>query len=111
MGRYNKTGKLLNDSEYYSFLRKKRNVKKIIQYATPTMVNPGVASRTALKTTTYIWKYGDRFYQLASQYYGDPRYWWVVAWYNGYPTEVDINTGDSIEIPLNLESALKALGV
>ena len=111
MARYNKTGKLLNDSDYYSFLRKKRNVKKIVQYATPILTNPGVASRAALNTNTYVWKYGDRFYQIASQYYGDPRYWLVVAWYNGYPTEVDIKPGDSIEIPLNLENALKALGI
>ena len=110
MGRYNKTGKLLNDSEYYSFLRKKRNVKQIIQYATPILRNPGVAIRASLHTSTYIWKYGDRFYQLAGKYYGDPRHWWVIAWYNGYPTEVDIWPGDSIEIPLSLEEALKALG-
>ena len=111
MGRYSKYRILNNSSEYYSFLRKGRGVKNIRQYETPFMHNPTVAQRAALPTTTHIWKYGDRFYNLANQYYKDIRFWWVIAWYNGTLTEADIIPGDVIEIPINLVQALKALGV
>ena len=107
--RYNKTQKLSNHSAYYRFLRKKRHVRNIIQYATPKLYMPGPMARASLRVDTHIWKYGDRFYNLASQYYGDVRFWWVIAWYNGYPTEADVPTGARLAIPVNLEEALKVL--
>mgnify|MGYP003651057389 CR=1 FL=1 len=111
MARYNKDRKIINSSDYYSFLRKKRGVKVINHYETPRMFHPGALQRSHLTSDNYIWKYGDRFYQLANTYYGDPRYWWVIAWYNGYPTEADIKPGVLISIPLNIEKVLDALGV
>jgi nucleoid-associated protein YgaU len=102
-----------NDIEHYSFLRKTRpaNKKIIRHYETPTLYHPSVFDRTITATTSYLWKYGDHFYQLAHEYYGDSTYWWVIAWYNGYPTEVDIYPGKMIEIPINLKDALDILGV
>ena len=109
--RYTNTQILANDKEYYRFLREKRGVKRIIQYATPKLYNPGVGVRMGLKVDTHIWRYGDRFYNLASQYYADVRYWWIIAWYNGYPTEAHLKPGMVIRIPLNLGAALTALGL
>jgi nucleoid-associated protein YgaU len=112
MGRYQDTRTLINASDYYSFLRKKRHAKKrIIQYATPRLINPGPAARSSIVTTAYIWKYGDRFYQVATQYYNDPRLWWLIAWYNGTPTEADIRPGDTISIPISAQDALRILGL
>ena len=109
--RYRKTNTRINDSEYYESLRKKRNVKRITQYKTPSLVNPTVADRINIRTIPHIWSYGDRFYKLADQYYGDSRYWWVIAWWNSYPIEANLDLGTLIKIPLNLESTLDALGV
>ena len=111
MPRYNKTRKVINSNEYYRLLRKERGVRAIEHFATPILHNPTVLQRMNLLTSTHIWKYGDRFYKLASQYYGDERFWWVIAWYNGYPTEAHVKTGRPIRIPVNLEEALKALRV
>jgi len=111
MPRYNKARRLLNDIEFYDFLKKKRNVSRIKHYSTPVMSHPDSYDRASLITTGYIWKYGDRFYKLAHNYYDDSRFWWVIAWYNGYPTEADILPGDYIDIPLNISDALAALGV
>ena len=110
--RYIRTFNIDNDTEFYDFLRQKRgNLKSIRHQETPIMKQPSVSERASLNTTGYIWKYGDRYYNLAHQYYGKPEYWWVIAWYNGYPTEADILPGDYIYIPLNLEKALMVLGV
>lgn len=110
--RYLKTKILDNDAEFYEFLRKKRgNVKSLSHYATPILRQPDVSDRASLNTTAYIWKFGDRYYNLANQYYKNVDYWWVIAWYNGYPTEADIKPGDVIDIPLNLEQVLNVLEV
>jgi hypothetical protein len=111
MERYDKFKILNNSSDYYAPLRKSRNLKNIKHYETIIIKNPTLSERVRLKTDTHIWKYGDRFYKLAHKYYGEPQFWWVVAWYNGFPTEADVRPGDALEIPLNLEQAIKVLGV
>tara|TARA_R100001163_G_C5060216_1_gene196984 strand:+ start:1728 stop:2069 length:342 start_codon:yes stop_codon:yes gene_type:complete len=112
MSRYSKSKKLLNSSKYYRFLRKSRNdVKGITHYETPILYHPSLRDRIGVATTTHTWKVGDRYYNLANQYYGDPQLWWVIAWYNGLPTEGDVFPGDLITIPLDAEQILDLLGV
>jgi len=107
MPRYIRTKVINNDVKYYAPLR--RGKKNIAHYATPVLRNPTRSQRSSLKTITHIWKYGDRFYKLADQFYGDVRFWWVIAWYNSVPTEANIYNGDVIEIPIDLQSALRVL--
>ena len=110
--RYTRSFIVNNDTEFYDFLRKKRgNVKSIQHQETPIMNNPSVVDRASLDSVGHIWKYGDRFYNLSFRYYKNPEYWWVIAWYNGYPTEADVKPGDALQIPLNLEHTLMVLGV
>ena len=112
MSRYNKDEILNNTSEFYSFLRKKRNnLKNIEQYATPIMTHATVAQRAALTTNAHMWTVGDRFYKLAHKYYDNVDLWSVLAWYNGYPTEADISVGQMIHVPLNLEQVLLIWGM
>ncbi|HAW80769.1 MAG TPA: hypothetical protein DCX27_14280 [Balneola sp.] len=109
--RYRNTLTRENESDYYSSLRDKRGVNKITQYKTPVLKNPTVAERARVSSIPHIWSYGDRLYKLADQYYGDSRYWWVIAWWNGRAIESDIALGTKLKIPLNIEQALDALGV
>ena len=109
--RYRNARILVNSSEYYEPLRKSRGLKSVRQYATPILAHPSVLQRVRVTSTKHVWKYGDRLYKLAHQYYGDSTYWWVIAWYNGYCTEASISTGNVIFIPISLKDVLKALGV
>jgi|TARA_R100001594_G_C3913152_1_gene233807 nucleoid-associated protein YgaU len=109
MSRYNNTRILTNASDYYAPLRKERDIKVVRQYATPVLANPTVAQRASLKKIAHVWKYGDRLYQLAHKYYGDSRFWWVIAWYNGYGVEADILPGARLSIPVSLEKVLQIL--
>ena len=110
--RYLRSKILTNDTEFYDFLRKKRgNLKSIKHLATPVLKQPSISERAGLDTTTHVWKYGDRFYNLAFEYYADPHLWWIIAWYNGYPTEAAIENGAVIEIPIDLEQVSRVLGV
>jgi hypothetical protein len=78
---------------------------------TVVLKNPEIFERINLATDTHVWKYGDRFYKLAHTYYNDSQLWWIIAWYNGYPTEANVKVGDVLDIPLNLEEIIKTLGV
>ncbi len=112
MSRYYNFKLLNNSSEYYRFLRQERNnLKNIVQYETPTLYHPDILERANLQTTTHIWVLGDRYYKLANQYYGDPSLWWIIAWYNGRPTEADAFPGDLLTIPLDASAVLTVLGV
>jgi len=111
MARYKKDKIITNSSTYYKPLRESRGLTQVRQYETPVLKNPTVAERTNLLTNAHIWKYGDRLYKLANQYYGDSRFWWVIAWYNALPCEAEIELNTVLYIPVNLENALKTLGL
>lgn len=109
MSRYTRTETEIDDSEYYKPIRRG---KKILSFhETPKMKNPSASQRATTKTSMHIWKYGDRFYKLANDYYGDVRFWWVIAWWNGIPTEAHLLGGELIRIPIDIQEALKILGV
>ncbi len=74
------------------------------------MFYPNDVINARLETVNHTWKLGDHYYKLSHKYYGDPSYWWVIAFYNQTPTEHLLNYGDLIEIPVNLSSILQAIG-
>ena len=108
MPRYKKDRIFRNSSEYYKTLR--RGKKSIRHFETPILTNPGPVTRASITSFTHIWTVGDRFYKLANTYYSDVRYWWIIAWYNGVPTEAHLERGTPIEIPLDLDAVLRVLG-
>lgn len=110
MPRYKSAKILNNNSEFYKFLRKKRGVKNLRHYDTPVIYNPSTADRVSTSTVSHVWKYGDRYYNLSAQHYGTTKYWWIIAWWNGRPTEADVQNGTVLQIPTNLQEALTILG-
>jgi len=62
-----------------------------------------------LSKVNHTWKSGDRYYKLASMHYGNPAYWWIIAYYNNKPTEASISIGDTIIIPKPLSILITLL--
>lgn len=111
MARYNSYRILNNSNEYYKKLRQKRNKKNIKHFETPILRHPTIAERSSLETVAHVWTIGDRFYKLAEQYYENPQFWWIIAWYNGMPTEAHIFPGYQITIPLDIEQVINTFGI
>jgi hypothetical protein len=112
MPRYYNYRILDNSNEYYRKLRQERNnIKSIRQYETPILRHPTIAERANIQSTQHIWAMGDRFYKLASKFYNDPNLWWVIAWYNGVPTEADVYPGYLLTIPLDIDKVLESFGI
>jgi nucleoid-associated protein YgaU len=111
MSRYKKIAVFTNEEKSSAIARRMRKLQRIVHYGTSPLYHPDVLDRSSLKTDTHIWKYGDRLYNLANKYYGNPELWWIIGWYNGAPTEAHLIKGDVIEIPINLENIATMLGV
>ena len=109
--RYGNKRVFRNSLEEFEGVFEERGVKHVDQFFTPTLRHPTQKNINNLKRVGHIWRIGDRYYKLAHKHYGDANLWWVIAWYNGYPTEADIKIGALIEIPSDLEEGLRVLGM
>jgi nucleoid-associated protein YgaU len=54
----------------------------------------------------HLYSTGDSLSKIAYKYYGQAKYWWVIAWFNSKPTDFHCNNGDTILVPLPLEAAI-----
>ena len=104
--RYDNREAVINRSEMYKKQFDNRGVRFVRQYKTADISYPTLAEQSFLDSETRVWKVGDRLYKLADQYYGDPTYWWLIAWYNQAPTESHIRVGDVIAIPMPFDRAM-----
>jgi nucleoid-associated protein YgaU len=95
-----------NSNEAYEELFESRNVKQIEHLRTPKFSPISLADRYSLVNEHHVWTTSDRYWKLASKYYGDGGLWWLIAWYNQKPTDAHVNIGDSLAIPLPLSRAL-----
>ena len=104
--RYESRKRGLNESELYEEFFDERGVKRITHYRTPKFpkLTSGVRSRFA--SLQHRWKLGDSYWKLASKHYGDPKLWWVLAWYNEKPTENHVDVGGIIFIPKPVEEVV-----
>ena len=98
-----------NNSKEYAEIMRKKKLKLLRQFTTPTMTHLEDEDFSSLTLIPHIWTIGDRFYKLAYQYYNEPQYWWVIAWINKTPTEAHVKVGDTIYISMSLEQTLSLL--
>lgn len=109
--RYNNTTVLNNSTGEYSEIITKRGITSIKHFSFNKFKEILFKDVPGLQIEKYIWKSSDKFYKLAYQYYGDPTYWWVIAFWNYKPLESDVKLGQTINIPLPLETVLIALDI
>ena len=109
MNRYSKISLLINNNELYKNFFQDRYVKQINQYATIEYKYPSEEQLNSLEFDNYIWKIGDKYWKLAQKYYNDPTYWWVIGFINKKPIDSDVQVGDVIYVPLDIESVITIL--
>ena len=89
----------LNEEDSHKDLLDDRGVQNIEHYLT-FVFNSGNYG-VDYETYEYVWQKGDRLFKLAYNYYGDMKYWWIIALWNNRPTDAHYTVGDVIEIPAN----------
>jgi len=111
VSRYSRREIGINRTSQYKNIIEGRGRKQIDQYFTPNLRHPSEVDALELNLIGHEWSEGDKFYKLASRFYGDPTLWWIIAWYNQTPTESHLKRGDVVNIPLPLERILEFLDV
>jgi hypothetical protein len=113
ISRYDKRDIIKNTSlDYaYSEIFRGRGLVSPLQYTLASFKNLTEKEIEGFQLETKIWSVGEKYFKLAYEYYGDPEYWWVIAWYNQKPLETDFVPGEVVEIPLPLELVLQELDV
>jgi len=106
MPRHGTENLIENEEEIYEELFEERKINKILHYATPRWPPLDAKARKLFSTQKHVWKMGDKWWKLASEYYGDPKLWWAIAWYNQSPTEANIKKGQIVYIPKPINSVI-----
>lgn len=104
----------LDDPDYKQVYTDKFDNRKkayLFKKATLDLKYPSFNEVANFQYETVVWTLGDRYYKLAYRFYGDPSYWWVIAWFNKKPTESDVKIGDVLRIPVPLGQILSSIGV
>lgn len=109
--RYNGVKKFINKEKLYRTFFEDRGVKQVQQYGTRNLTYPTRSQISELDIVAHRWNYGDHYYRLAHESYGDSTLWWVIAFFNQRPTETTLKFGDIIYVPFPLEKILTYYGV
>lgn len=96
---------LLNNHELYRRKLKERGIKAFRHFSKMRMSKITAADMSRLTVIDHIFSTGDSLSKLSFKYYGDTRYWWIIATFNNKPIDNLIKTGDIVHIPLPLEEA------
>lgn len=105
--RYEQLDILENREDVYEKLRSSRGVKTVLHYETPYFLELSQEDINSIELIPHTWTIGDRFYKLAHKHYGRTNLWWVIARFNGVPTESHLSIGDVIQIPASLDVILE----
>ena len=97
---------LKNGAKGYSEIIGKRGLSSAVQYGKLRIPDITLDERKSLQTQKHIYKTGDKLYKISYSYYGDTKYWWVIAWFNRKPTDFHCKIGDTIYVPFPLKQAL-----
>jgi len=101
-----KIGKNISYKYRTSSLFNKRGLKEVEQYQTAHLKYPESDTLSEIIQNTRVWAPGTKYFTLAGEFYGNPEYWWVIAWFNLRPLETDWQPGDIVIIPTPLETVL-----
>ena len=111
--RYDKRSVFTNRTYNYLFsdIFRKRDLRALTQFGTAQLKYPTASQIKELDVRSVVWTVGQKYFKLADEFYGDPAFWWIIAWYNQKPLEAHIQAGDVVEIPLPLELILDFLNI
>ena len=96
----------INQTDEYRSYYEERNLKFLRHLSSPVYKTIEAEDLKNIATISHLWKVRDRYWKLGAKYYNDPKLWWLIAWWNGKPTEGHVKPGDFIYIPVPQEKAL-----
>ena len=62
-----------------------------------------------ISVSEHIYSLGDTLSKIAAKQYGDPRFWWILAWFNTKPTDLHCELGDIIYVPHPIDEVVNQM--
>ena len=111
ISRYKKMNVIKNtDDDYKKVFASRFGTLGLLQTGTTTFSQPTEQDLLSVHFVNESWGLGKRLYKLSFQYYGDSKYWWLIALFNNIASEADIKFGDVIKVPIPLDIVLNMYG-
>lgn len=107
--RYNKTRRVLNNTEEYSELLKNKGLTTLTQYRSFSFNKLRELAGYNFDSVVHIVQPFERLYMISQKYYGSPEYGWLILYTNRIANETLINIGDPLIIYQPLQSLLELL--
>ena len=96
----------VNNNKLYRKFLKERGISRF-RHLSKMKLNKIVPSDiNNLTVIDHIYKTGDSLSKLSHKYYGDVRFWWIIAWFNKKPIDNLYDLGDVVHIPLPIEEVM-----
>ena len=96
MAKYKDSSYSNNSAKLYKKMLEERGIKNIYQFRTKIFDNLDLST---VQSTKYTWKKNDNLFKLANRFYSNKDYWWIIAYFNGKPTDSHFEIGDEVLIP------------
>ena len=109
ISRYKNNPIVITDSFDHKNLLDKRGVTQVTHFSFTKFKELKVRDILNINIINHTWESSDRLFKLSHRYYGDPTYWWGIAYFNNKPLETDFILGETVQIPTPLEKILIAL--
>ena len=100
-------------TERFPYRRNARTNKTIPLsfYDRLSILNPSPEMLASLKYVEIAFSTKDTFMSLSEEYYGDPAYWWLIAFINNVSSEQEVQLGQTITILLPAATLMGELGL
>lgn len=108
--RYANRRKFQNYNNLYRKKFRNKRGKFVEQYFTAVIPDITEEMYATWDIAEHIWGYEDRYWKLAEKYYGNHEEWWRIAWFNKKPLESQIEIGEIVLVPVNLQEVVVYLG-
>lgn len=101
MTEWTKTGTVLvNDDRLYSEFLRKTGTQTVDHYGLIMFGDPKQEDfLRQITVSEHVFTATDSLSKIASKHYGEPRLWWVIAWFNTKPTDLHCEVGEKLFIP------------
>lgn len=111
ISRYKKSNVIKNnDADYKKVFSSRFGPSGLLQTSTNNLTIPTDEQLVNIQYINESWGLGKRLYKFSYQYYGDSKYWWLIALFNKISSESEIQDGQIIKIPVPLDIILNLYG-
>lgn len=99
-----------NDVDYKKVFKTRFGTLGLVQTGTTTFRQITETEMNSVQYYNETWGLGQRLYKLSYKYYGSSQYWWIIALFNNIATEADLEFGQVIKVPTQLDTMLSLYG-